>query len=71
MHFCVQTDDDIFAVWDYNQESPKLQSEVSPLGWTHHPGSFPSWGSRQPSLRTCQCCSSMDVGQPNLVMYML
>ena len=71
MHFCVQTDDDIFAVWDYNQESPKLQSEVSPLGWTHHPGSFPSWGSRQLSLRTCQCCSSMDVGQPNLVMYML
>ena len=61
LHFCEQTDDDISAAWDYNWESPKLQSEVSLLGWTHHPGSFPSWSSRQLPLRTSQCCSSTDV----------
>ena len=34
LRFCMQTDD----------EPPKLQSEVSPMEWTHHWGPFPHLG---------------------------
>ena len=34
LHFCMQTDDMNLAAWDYQQEPQKLQSGVSPVGWT-------------------------------------
>ena len=49
-HFCMQTDDDMFASSDYKQEPPKLQFEVSSMGWIHHQGPFPNRDSR--------CCHS-------------
>ena len=63
LHFCI-----INAKWDYKWESPKLQFEVSPVGWTYHLGPFPNWDSDCYYQGTLQHCSSLDIGQPNLVM---
>ena len=40
-HFCIQTDDDMFASLDYKQEPPKLQFESHPWGGSTIRDPFP------------------------------
>ena len=44
-----------------SRSPPKLQVEVSSMGWIHHQGPFPNRDSRWLSFRTSQSRSSLDI----------
>ena len=69
----VQTDDDI-SLWPriISRNPPTLLFAVSPVEWTCCPGPFPNWDSRLLLPGTSQhAVLSLNVGWPNLVVYVL
>ena len=73
LHICSQTDDDI-SLWPriISRNPPKLLFAVSPVEWTCCPGPFPNRDSRLLLPGTSQhAVLSLNVGWPNLVVYVL
>ena len=67
----MQTDNNIrLQLGIINGESLKLQFEVSSMGWMH-PGTLSQLELQIAINETSQCCLSLDVRHPSLVMYVL